>query len=319
MSIKAAVMVEPGRIEIRSFDRPEVAKDAMLIKMVSSGVCGTDVHMYKGHAKGIPFPIIPGHENAGVIAEVGEKAAVEMKVDGEPLQEGEQVAVCPTLNCGTCYYCKMLYAKPWLCTNRRAYGFMSCKAPPHILGGWSEYMYVLPGSTIHRVPKSLPLEVAALAEPTSIASRCVSTAFRPGSPHIGDGFGPGVSVVVQGAGPMGLLISAISKLCGAGKVIVLDLIDRRLKTAERFGADHTINLGEVSQLEDRVNTVMKLTNGIGADIVFECVGVPSAFAEGIEYARRGGIYIEMGHYMDAGTVEVNPRTICYKDLTIQGS
>ncbi len=319
MSVKAAVMVEPGRIEVRSFERPQITDDAMLIKMISSGVCGTDVHIYRGHAKGIAFPIIPGHENAGVIVEVGKKAAVEMTVDREPLREGDRVAVCPAFNCGRCYYCKILYSKPWLCLNRRAYGFISCKDPPNILGGWSEYLYVLPGSTVHRVPENLPLEVAALAEPTSIASRSVSTAFRPGLPHLGDGFGPGASVVVQGAGPIGLITSAVSKLSGAGKVIVLDFIESRLKMAERFGADHTINLKEVDRLEDRVNTVMSLTNGVGADVVFECVGVPSAFAEGIEYPRRGGAFIEMGHYMDSGTVKINPRTICYKDLTIQGS
>jgi L-iditol 2-dehydrogenase len=180
-------------------------------------------------------------------------------------------------------------------------------------------MYVLPGTPIFKVPESIPLEVSVLTDPTAVAIRALERAFEPGVPFAGTGFGVGSSVVIQGLGPIGILTAAAAKSAGAGKIIAIDSVDVRLRLAEEFGVDHVIDMRQFTKPEDRVQEVLKLTGKVGADVVIECTGVPSAFGEGIEFARSGGRYVEVGHFTDAGSVEVNPHLICKKDLDILGS
>jgi threonine dehydrogenase-like Zn-dependent dehydrogenase len=153
----------------------------------------------------------------------------------------------------------------------------------------------------------------------AVSSRALERAYAPGMPTFGEGFGIGQSVVVQGAGAIGLLAIATAKLAGAGKIISVDMVDERLAMAEKLGADHVIDMRQHKTSEERVNEVQKLTNGLGGDVVIEAVGVPVAFAEGIDMTRRGGKFVEVGHYTNPGTVPVNPHTICNKDMDILGS
>jgi L-iditol 2-dehydrogenase len=207
-----------------------------------------------------------------------------------------------------------------LCENRKAYGVnISCKDPPHLFGGWSEYIYLDPVHFwVYKLPKDLPVNIATLIEPMAVASRAFERAFAPGLPSLQEGYGPGKSIVVQGVGPIGLLVVAIAKMSGAGKIIAIDSIDERLRMAEKLGAE-TINLNEYKSVEERIKEVKRRTNGVGADIAFECAGVPSAFAEGIQLVRNGGKYVEVGHYTDPGGVEIRPHIICRKDIDILGS
>jgi len=120
-------------------------------------------------------------------------------------------------------------------------------------------------------------------------------------------------------GPIGLLTVAAAVIAGAGTIIVVDMVDDRLKMAERLGADHLIDMRNFDSTEKRVTQVKRLTRDLGADIVVECAGVPSAFPEGISMTRRGGKFIEVGHYTDQGNTEVNPQVICSKDIDVLGS
>ena len=172
---------------------------------------------------------------------------------------------------------------------------------------------------VYKVPKGVPTEVAVLVEPMAVSSRAMERAYSPGVPTSGEGFGPGDSVVVQGAGPIGLLAIATARIAGAGKIIAVDMVDERMEIAESLGADHIIDMRSFTDLDSRVEEVKRLTSGLGADVVIECAGVPAAFAEGIELTRRGGRFVEVGHYTDPGNVEVNPHTICMKDIDILGS
>jgi L-iditol 2-dehydrogenase len=319
--VKAAVLKEAKKIEIMEFDKPEVKKDGILMRTEICGICGTDIHIYEGRMK-VPYPIIPGHEFCGKIEEIGETAKT-LEVMGKTLAEGDMITVVPGTNlfCGKCYYCRFLPHKPNLCINRRAYGSsMSCKNPPHLLGGYGEYVYVDPVHFwVYKLPDDMPLEVAVLTEPMAVASRALERAFEPGLPSARDGFGPSRSVAVQGAGPIGLLVLAAAKIAGAGKVIVIDMAEERLKIAQKFGANHTINLKEISKPEECIGEVRKLTHGLGADVVVECTGVPTTFPEGIEMTRNGGRYVEVGHFTDSGGVEIHPHSICKKDIDILGS
>ena len=158
-----------------------------------------------------------------------------------------------------------------------------------------------------------------LSEPMAVSSRALERSYAPGLPTFGEGFGFGQSIVVQGAGAIGLLAVATAKLAGAGKIISVDMVDERLKMAEDLGADHVVDMRNYSTADERVDEVRKLTNGLGGDVVIEAVGVPAAVPEGIDMTRRGGKFVEVGHYTNPGPVLVNPHTICNKDMDILGS
>jgi threonine dehydrogenase-like Zn-dependent dehydrogenase len=127
------------------------------------------------------------------------------------------------------------------------------------------------------------------------------------------------SVVVQGAGPVGIAALAVAKSAGAGQVIVIGGPRARLELARRFGADHTIDLDEWREPAARLERVREITGGYGADVVLECVGLPQAVVEGMELCRDGGKYLVLGHYCDAGTVAWNPHVVTRKQLQVSGS
>ena len=129
-SIRAAVMVAPGRLEIREFPRPELADGAALLKVEMCGICGTDLHTWRGETRqyadtasegDTPFPIIPGHEIIGILAEIDDRSGPRLDFDGQPLSVGDRVAICPDVVCGTCYGCRHRFAFPW-CDHLQGYG-----------------------------------------------------------------------------------------------------------------------------------------------------------------------------------------------------
>jgi len=315
--VKAVVMKEPGKIEIQEFAKPKISEDSLLLKVDECGVCGSDKHMYLGHSK-LNFPVIPGHEVIGTIEKLGTEAEKSMSIVGGPLSEGDKVVIVPSSqSCGKCYNCIHRPHRTSLCTGRTVYGFSNCEESPHLYGGFAEYMYIHSRSWVIKVPeKVLSKQTGVLAEPMAVATRAVERAFSPGIPHISEGYGIGKSVVVIGTGPIGLLIIAVLKNTGASQIIATDLSDYRLEMAKQMGATDTINASEA--FEERVQNVMDLTNGIGADIVIESAGVPQAFKEALDLVARGGKVIELGHYTDPGSVDINPHTICNKDLDIRG-
>jgi L-iditol 2-dehydrogenase len=319
--VKASVLEGVGRLAVHEYPRPDVGMGAMLLRMELCGVCGTDIHLHGGKMD-IPFPVIPGHEFVGRIEENGEGAG-GLEVKGEPLSEGDRVVVVPGTNafCGTCYFCRFMPHKPTYCTNRRVMGVnLSCSDPPHLLGGWAEMIYVDAAHYwVYKVPEGVPPEVAVLTEPMAVSSRALERAYSPGTPTSGEGFGPGDSVVVQGAGAIGLLAMASARIAGVGNIIAIDMVSDRLDMAERLGADHILDMRSYRTSEERIGEVERLTGGLGADVVIECAGVPAAVPEGIGMTRRGGRFVEVGHYTDPGNVEINPHTICMKDMDILGS
>jgi len=326
--VRAAVMVEPGRIEVKKFPYPEVPKDAALVKMEMSGICGTDKDMYKGeiiHPGGVttPFPIIPGHENVGVIAEIGEEAAVRMEVEGHKLRKGDRVVAACDVLCGECYWCRHGFSYPW-CENWIGYGTtISCKDPPHLFGGWSEYMYILPKAFLFKVPEDMPLETAVLTEPMAVAYGALSKASSPCSLALDmGGFGAGDTVVVQGPGPLGLCHALMARIVGVERIVAVgsgsDRDQYRLKLAEDLGIiDYGVNIENPGK---RVKEVLRLIGSRGADLVIECAGAPQALLEGLEMLRRGGTYLELGNFIDKGvTVPLNPALhICAKNARIIG-
>ncbi len=316
-SVRAAVMTAPGKIEIREVAWPTVPDDCFLMKVDELGLCGSDKHMYLGHMQ-VPFPVVFGHEAVGHIAKLGSKANDSMNIIGGPLQEGDAVIIVPSSD--ACHHCTMcLHApdRPYLCPNREVHGFLNLSGPEDLRGGSAEYMIIRPRSWVFKAPADLPAERRVLAEPAAVATRAVEKALMPGLPTSGSGLGIGKSVVVQGVGPIGLLIVAVLRYAGAGQIIATDSVNSRLEMASKLGATELLNITS-SNVAQRMERVRALTEGLGADVVIEAAGVPAAFAESLQLVRRGGIVIEIGHYTDSGAVEIHPWTICNKDLDVRG-
>jgi len=306
--VKAAVLNAPGKnLEVKDFPLPNPEPGAVIIKMIAAGVCGTDVHIWHGRLKGVPYPVILGHENIGTIYKLGE--GVTHDYVGNPVKEGDRVTFVAAISCGRCYYCLVLN-EPTRCPHRKAYGvFLSCKEPPHLFGGYAEYVYLKPEVPFFKVPETLPSD-------TFIAFGC-------GAPTMMHGFEVvptqrDETVVIQGSGPVGLFASILARESGASKVIMIGAPEKRLQYARELGVDHTINILEVPDPQERVNMVMELTDNIGADVVYECTGVPSAITEGIQLLRDSGRYCEIGMYSDRGPVPLNPHIITRKQLKIYG-
>lgn len=319
--VRAAVMVAPGRLEVREFSLPEPESGAVLLKIQLSGVCGTDKHTYRGetkqyagtpHERDVPFPIIPGHENVGVVAATGGEVRA---FDGEPVRVGDRVVPAANITCGQCYYCKGDFPY-YMCEHLEDYGnSLSIARPPHLFGGWAEYMYILPGTHLYRVPDDLPSHIAVLTEVMAVTAG-LDKAKEFSSPQ--EGFRFGDTVVIQGVGPLGLCHLIKARLLGAGDIIAIDALPSRLAMARRFGADHTIELHQTTEPE-RVEAVRGWTHGRGADVVVDCSGVAQAVPEGLDMTRAGGMFIEAGAFVDMGPVLINPnRHFCIKNIRLLG-
>ncbi len=294
--VKAAVLTAPKTLEIESFPTPEINNDSGLVRMLGSGICGTDKHVYtQGEIRlGLPgdvvrLPIIMGHENLGVIEEIGKDAAKAMVMEGPPLEAGERVYIAADIKCGQCYNCRNLYGFPW-CLNHTSYGdVISCTKPPHLFGGYAEKMYLLPKTDLFRVPRNLPNEIAILAEQMAVAYGSFGRGYQ--SPISKEGMSPGDSVVIQGVGPLGMSNALMARMLGAGKIIVVDKSEYRLRLAKDLCSAETISLNEYPRREDRVAYVNSITDNIGADVMVECVGDPAVISEGLEMLRIGGTYL----------------------------
>lgn len=307
--VRAAVMTAPGRMELRRYPYPPIDADSAVLKVEMCGVCGTDKHIFKGDAteiRGKPIcPYLGGHEVIGTIVEIGDNAAAVMEYDGKPLAAGDRVAVAVEVNCGRCWYCRHQYNNITCENQQMAYGVHpGADVPPHLRGGFAEYMHVAPGTSLFKVPDEMPTDVAVFVEEMAVAYHALARATQP-FPAVKEGFGPGDTVAVLGNGPLGILHGIMAGIHGAGLRIATDLADTRLAKAQELYADVGINASRTSPA-DRVAMVRELTEGVGPDLVIESAGVPEVFLEALEMVRKGGTVIEVGNWVDTGeTVPLN--------------
>jgi threonine dehydrogenase-like Zn-dependent dehydrogenase len=318
--VLAATLVKPGKYEIREYPLPEPAAGCVLIRMEMSGICGTDKHTFQGYTaqyggRQLEFPIIQGHENVGTIAAIGGDGKYA-DFEGVALREGDRVVVGANVACGECYYCRHDF--PYYCCEKTTdYGNnLSAKNPPHLFGGWSQYMYVVPGSFLVKVPDDLPSEVAVLTEIFAVSVGLDRAKQMSAFPN--ESFRFDDTVVVLGVGPLGMCFLMKARMLGAGTIIAVDKSEYRLTFAKRLGADFAVNVGTMSK-EERQQMVKDLTHGRGADMVIECAGVPEAVPEALELLRVGGLLVEAGNFSDLGEVPISPhRHICAKNARILG-
>src|ERR1700751_2696113 len=273
-SALAATLVEPGHYELREYPVPDPAPGCLLIRMQVSGICGTDKHTYQGFTgqyggdgvpRPVPFPIIQGHENVGTIEAIGGNGQYT-DFEGLPLKVGDRGIVGPNVSCGTCYGCRHDFPY-YCCENTVDYGNnISAKDPPHLFGGWSQYLYVVPGSFVFRVSDELPSEVAVLTEIMAVTVGLDRAKQISAFPN--ESFRFDDTVVVLGVGPLGMCFVMKARMLGAGTIIAVDLSDYRLDFARKLGADVILNARQTSE-NDRLAAIREHTNGRGADVVVE--------------------------------------------------
>ncbi|MEW6160055.1 MAG: zinc-binding dehydrogenase [Verrucomicrobiota bacterium] len=320
-------------LRLAEFALPDALEaGAVLVRTEMAGICGTDVHLWRGELP-IQLPVILGHETVGRIVQIG--PGLDCDWTGQPLRVGDRITWTSATSCGECFYC-VTKRQPTRCPHRRAYGIgYRCDVPPHFLGGYAEFHYLRPRANLFKLPDTLPTEAvigagcALITAIHGVERICIENgAGLPGA----ETASPLVRarmpvlpelwrdvVVVQGAGPVGISALAVAKQAGARKVILIGAPRHRLELARRFGADETLCLDDLPDAAGRIAAVRERTGGFGADAVIECVGHPSVIHEGMEMCRDGGKYLVLGHYCDAGPVSFNPHLITRKQLQVFGS
>ena len=258
--MKALLLKDYKQLEVTRVPDPAIGPEEVLVRVEACGICGSDVHGYDGHTgRRIP-PLIMGHEAAGVIAEVGP--------DVKQFSPGDRVTVDSTVYCGKCFYCRRGDVN--LCDNRNVLGVSCNEYRRH--GAFAEFVAV-PQHIVYRLPDDLSFEQAAMIEAVSIAFHAVNrTPLK-----LGD------TVVVVGAGMIGQLVIQTLREAGCGKLIAIDLDDRKLQMAQQLGADEGIN----ANAPDLRGQVLERTHGRGSDLAFEVVGASAPFNTAVASVRKG--------------------------------
>jgi threonine dehydrogenase-like Zn-dependent dehydrogenase len=305
-TVLAAVMPAPHvPVEIREFSEPDLPVGGALLRTARSEVCGTDVHLWHGRLSGVPYPIIPGHVTTGTLDKVRGSLS---DVEGRPLREGDRLAFFDVhRTCGRCLACTA-HRTPTRCPSRRVYGITD-SATEGLFGGWSQKVYIEPGVIVARLPDAVSFDAyigggCGLLTAVHIIERSRIV--------LGD------TVVVQGAGAVGMSAAALARKAGAGQVIVIGGPVSRLDLSTNMGADVVIDIATTTP-EERLARVLELTGGLGADVVIEAAGSALAFEEGLRFARNGGAYVIAGHYTNTGDSTINAHEhINRKHLDIRG-
>jgi len=315
MAVKTAranLLEKPqGSFVVGQYPIPEPAPGAVLMKVELCGVCGTDVHTWHATQQnvGCEYPISLGHEISGTVAALG--PGVKTDYIGKTLKVGDRIGVIPAIHCHKCYFCTIAKT-PEKCTDWKTYGtWPRADQEPHFSGGYGDYLYIHDPNSVYLKSDTSP-ERTAFLEPMAVVVHSLLHA----------NIKPGDTVVVQGSGPIGLLTTACCKLSGAGRVIATGRRNRRrIELAKVMGADLTICQVDMPDAKDRKEFVFDNSlNLVGADVVINTVGTAEAFGECIGFVRNSGTLVEVGNFVDSGTIPFNPcRDLLEKGIKIIGS
>ena len=287
--MKAALLYGVGDLRVENIEKPKVGHGEVLVRVKAATTCGTDLKIFqRGYVSGvIRLPTVFGHEWAGDVVEVGEGVAW--------LKEGMRVRAGNSSPCLRCRMCQ-----------KQQYNL--CEDMMWLWGAYAEYIKV-PSRIVmlntQRIPAHVSYEEAAVTEPLA----CVLHGLEKADIKMGD------TIAIIGAGPIGLLHLIAAKKMGAGKIIISDLVDERLQLASRLGADETINAKD----EDTIEKTKQLTEGYGADVVIEAIGLPATWEQALKMVRKGGTVLEFGGCPPETQIKVSTEQLHYGETTILGT
>jgi len=267
-----AVMTQPGKIEFNDVGRPRAGAGEVLIEVKRIGVCGSDIHVYHGLHPYTSYPVVQGHEVAGVVAETGQG------VTG--FAPGDLVVFMPQVTCGKCYPCR--HGMYHICDDLKVMGFQT--------GGAAQEYFPVAAEMVLKLPASISLEEAAMVEPVSVAVHALARA----------GDVAGRKVVVLGAGTIGNLAAQVAQACGAADVMITDVSEYKLAKARECGIETTIN----SAHTDLREAILSRFGPDKADLILECVGVQPTITQAVENARKGSTIIIVGVFGQKPVVDL---------------
>lgn len=290
MKMKAAVLYGPSDVRLEEIPIPEINENEVLVNIKSALTCGTDrkVYLRGGHPTMIKPPSTFGHEFSGIIAKVGKNVE-------ERFKEGMRVVAANSAPCGECFWCK----------NGK---FSSCEDILYINGAYAEYIKIperIVKMNLLEIPDNVSFKEASLTEPLA----CVVHGVEESNIKLGD------TVVINGAGPIGLMFIRLAKLKGA-RVISTDLKDERLNQAKKIGADELINGSNVSDLVEEVRNKTKDKKGV--DVAIEAAGVPELWEKTINMVRKEGLVNLFGGCAPGTKITIDTKTFHYNEVTIKG-
>ena len=304
---RVAYLVEKQKIEVKTYDIPEITDDEVLVKIEGCGVCGTDVHEYKNDPFGL-IPVVLGHEGTGEIIKIGKNVTKDMV--GKPLRVGDKVVTSVTL-AGSDEFTTLKPERANLSSKAQVYGLLP--DDEYRFNGWfGDYIILRKNSSIFNV-SDMGLDERILIEPAAVAVHAVERAKTTQLLRFDS------KVLIQGCGPIGLLVLTVLRTMGIQNIIAIDGDDQRLGYAKDLGADYTFNFKNYKDFETMCDAVHEVTNG-GVDFAFQCTGVPSAAGNIYKFIRRGGGLCEVGFFVDNGNATINPHwDFCQKEITVVGS
>ena len=286
-TMKAAVFEAVKSVKVKEVPIPEIGEGEVLVQVKNTGICGTDWSIYNGWYSADKLPMIPGHEFSGIIAKVGRT--------GNGFKEGDRVTADINMSCGHCYYC--IRGDQLLCNNFTQLGI-------HTNGTFAEYVKA-PASLLHHLPDNLSFEEGAFIEPLS----CCIHAAKAINARIGS------SIAIVGCG-LGVLHARMAVLRACAPVIVIGDNTKRLQIAKQMGADHIIDIREVT---DPVAEVMKLTDGRGVDYAIEAVGTTKTYEQAFAMLRKGGTLSAFGITGEQDAMQIRPFEFVLGEKKITGS
>jgi L-iditol 2-dehydrogenase len=274
-----------GDLRLEDLVVPDPKPGEVRLRPLAAGLCGTDAHIFRGEFPATP-PVVLGHEVAGIVDAVG--AGVKN------LAEGDLVTVQPNTYCGVCHYCRA--GREHLCSDLRAYGL-------HFDGGFAEAM-VAPARVVYRLPSGMNARLACLAEPLACCVHGMDrVAIQSGS-----------TVMVIGSGLIGLMLTRLARLAGAGLIIASEPRELRRACALEFGADQAVDPDQEGE-----HQALAATHGEGFDFVIDAVGSSATFSQALTMAARGGTVLVFGCAPVHATASVRPYDIYARELTVIGS
>ena len=295
--------------ELREFPVPEPEPGDIVVKIRLANVCGSDLHAWRGEydisrGQAEPYCLSIGHEMAGEVASLGD--GVTCDTAGQPLNVGDRIVYQYFCPCGSCKACRR--NKTPRCEVGMRYRFPPTEYP-HFNAAYGQYFYLRSGQAVFKIPDNVPDD---LAGPANCALSQVIDGLERGKVGIGD------TLVIQGAGGLGINAVAVARERGVSQIIVIDGIESRLELASEFGADETILINEFPKPESRIKRVKDLTQGEGADAVLELVGIGSVVPEGLEMLSSGGDYLMIGNITQKQRSEIRPADLVHGGKTLHG-